>query len=100
MIIDIDEDMTFGEGDDGIFYRATDACCFIIPLDSTWNFQLEDRLYIMKKTSQPVEIVGEESEGDSVTINATGTKINKQNSGALFVKVGENEWDEMFGNLI
>ena len=100
MIVNITEDKIFKEGDDGVLHRVMDACCLVIPLDTTWKFQLEDRLYVMRLTSNKVEIKGEVSGEDSVTINSTGAKINQINKGALFVKVGENEWDEIFGNMV
>lgn len=95
-IIDIFGDKTFGSGDDGTLHRVKDACCLKIPHDSNYNFQIEDRLYIKRVTDNQVEIVGE----TGVIVNAVGTKINRKNDAALYVKVGANEWDEMFGNLI
>jgi len=96
MIIDIFDDKIFGEGDDGTLHRVMEACCLKIPHDNTYDFQVEDRLYVKRLTDNQVEIVGEEG----VTVNATGTKINRKNDAVLYVKVGANEWDEMFGNLV
>lgn len=92
----VESNRTFGEGDDGDLQIVISEACLTIPNDDTYKFQKLDRLYVHKQTTFDVTIVGEQG----VTIHATGSKIQKNNAGALYVKVGPNEWVEMTGNLI
>lgn len=95
-IIEIhDPEFTFSEGDDGNYYRVFSACCLKIPHSDTYDFQIFDRLYIKNVTDDIVDIIGEEN----VIINSTGTKLPRD-CFALFIKVADNEWDEIGGSMV
>lgn len=70
-LVNVDENKTFGEGDDGLLQCASEAVTFTIPNDSIYDFEISDSLEIFNNSSGNVTI----AEDSAVTLLSKGTTI-------------------------
>ncbi len=83
----VNEDKTFGGGDDNILQRVNSDVDLTIPKDATFRFLARDELEIFNISGVTLTILKE----GGVTVDGKGLDIIDKGF-AVFRKVGPNKW--------